>query len=146
MQARRLRLTELYSGADPKHDAVAIKHHQALLRTDHDRVESYAALRSLYGRSGELDKARACDDALIALGQAALDTSKQGEKGIESLFEPSGSHEAIALAPRRETPQKPLGPDDWTALARVDVDPQLSVLFAIVASARIRASRLSCQW
>jgi hypothetical protein len=96
-------------------------------------VESYAALRSLYGRIGELDKARACDDALIALGQAALDTSKQGTRGIESLFEPSNSHDAITIAPRRETPQKPLAPDDWNVLARVDVDPQLSVLFAIVA-------------
>ncbi|MEO8842640.1 MAG: hypothetical protein ABI591_26650, partial [Kofleriaceae bacterium] len=136
LQARRLRLTELYAGADPKHDAVAIKHHQALVRGDHDRVDSYAALRMLYGRTGELDKARACDDALIALGQATLETAKQGERGareIESLFEPSAAHEAIALAPRRESPQKPLAPDDWSALARVDVDPQLSVLFAIVA-------------
>jgi len=70
---------------------------------------------------------------LIALGQAALDTSKQGQRGIESLFEPSSSHDALSIAPRRESPQKPLAPDDWNALARVDVDPQLSVLFAIVA-------------
>jgi tetratricopeptide (TPR) repeat protein len=131
--ARRLRLTELYSGVDSKHDPVAIAHHQALLRHDHLRYESYAALRTLYGRGGELDKARACDDALVAFGQAALDTSKLGQQGIDSLFEPSAKHEPLALAPRRESPQKPLAQDDWQALSRVDVDQQLSVLFAIVA-------------
>ncbi|HEY0250017.1 MAG TPA: tetratricopeptide repeat protein, partial [Kofleriaceae bacterium] len=130
---RRARLVDLYANADPKHDAVAIAHHQALLRNDHSRTESYTALRALYGRSAQLDKARAVDDALLALGQAGLDPTQQGEQGIASLFEPSDKHAAILMAPRRESPQKPLAPDDWNALARVDVDMQLSVLFAIVA-------------
>lgn len=129
--ARRQRLTELYANSDPKHDATAIKHHQALLRGDHKRVDSYTALRQLYGRTGELDRARACDDALVQLGVRADTTS--GKQGIDSLFEPSATQEPIRLAPRRPAPQKPLLPDDWAALARSDVDPQLSVLFAIVA-------------
>lgn len=130
---RRERLVDLYANADAKHDDTAIAHHQALLREDHARIESYTALRGLYGRTGQLDKARAIDDALIALGQTGLDTSKQGDAGIASLFEPSGKHAPILLAPRRESPQRTLSQDDWLALSRVDVDMQLSVLFAIVA-------------
>ncbi|MFT3692750.1 MAG: hypothetical protein QM831_06395 [Kofleriaceae bacterium] len=130
---RRERLVDLYANADAKHDDTAIAHHQALIKDDHARVDSYTQLRTLYGRTGQLDKARAVDDALIALGQTGLDTSKQGEAGINSLFEPSGKHAPILLAPRRESPQRALGQDDWLALSRVDVDMQLSVLFAIVA-------------
>ena len=137
LAARRLRLIELYSGAEPKHDPTAIKHHQALLRGDHKRAESYSALRLLYGRTGELDRARACDDAIGTIGAigaiGAIDHTKLGQEAIDSLFEASHSHEAIRLAPRRAAPTKPLGQDDWTALARSDVDPQLSVLFALVA-------------
>ncbi|MEO8553553.1 MAG: tetratricopeptide repeat protein, partial [Kofleriaceae bacterium] len=132
---RRQRLTELYAGADPKHDATSIKHHQALLRGDHKRTDSYVALRHLYGRIGELDRARACDDALIAMsGQLGVRADgATGAKGIAALFEPSATQQPIRLAPRRPAPQKPLVPDDWVALARSDVDHQLSVLFAIVA-------------
>jgi tetratricopeptide (TPR) repeat protein len=136
-QARRLRLVDLYSGSDTKNDVASINHHQALLRTDHKRIESYSALRMLYGRIGELDRARACDDALVALagvpGAAELDPSKAGKKGIDALFEPSATNEPIRLAPRRDPPAKPLVQEDWLALSRLDVDLQLSVLFAIVA-------------
>ena len=140
--ARRLRLTELYSGGEPRHDPTAIKHHQALLRDDHERVTSYAALRTLYGRIGELDRARACDDALVALGASGNDPAPRGQQGIDSLFEPSVPGAAagpgrqgdpIRLAPRRPPPTRSLVQDDWIALARAEVDPQLSVLFAIVA-------------
>jgi len=134
--ARRQRLVDLYAGSDAKHDATSIAHHQALLRGDHKRIESYTALRMLYGRVRELDRARACDDALIALSDptnpAQLE-SKLGKKGIEALFEPSATNEPIRLAPRREPPTKPLAQEDWLALSRVDVDHQLSVLFAVVA-------------
>ncbi len=133
VHARRLRLAELYSGAGTKHDATAIAHHQALVRHDHKRVESYAVLRALYSRNGALDRARACDDALLALGANTLDPDRSGAKGIEALFEASAGHEPVQLAPRRGAPQQPLGADDWQALARPDVDPQLSLLFAIVA-------------
>ncbi len=134
LAARRVRLTELYSGAEPTHDPTAIKHHQALLRGDHKRAESYSALRLLYGRIGELDRARACDDALGAIGAGAIAIApeKLGRQGIDSLFEDRPG-EAIRLAQRRAAPTKPLVQDDWTALARSDVDPQLSVLFALVA-------------
>ncbi|HET9992508.1 MAG TPA: hypothetical protein VFQ65_28440, partial [Kofleriaceae bacterium] len=140
-QQRRLRLVDLYAGSDTKHDVTSINHHQALLRADHKRIESYTALRMLYGRIGELDRARACDDAVIALpgafagpsGAAHLDLSKTGQKGIDALFEPSATNEPIRLAPRREPPNKPLAQEDWLALSRLDVDVQLSVLFAIVA-------------
>ncbi|MEO6771938.1 MAG: hypothetical protein ABI467_02825 [Kofleriaceae bacterium] len=143
--ARRLRLVDLYAGSDAKHDARAIEHHQMLLRADHKRAESYTALRMLYGRVGELDRARACDDALILLSgllsgllagdssAAQLDASKLGRKGIEALFEPSATTEPIRLAPRRDPPNKPLAQEDWLALSRLDVDPQLSMVFAIVA-------------
>jgi len=130
--ARRQRLVDLYAGSEAKHHATSIKHHQALLRADHKRVESYTALRMLYGRIGEFDRARACDDAVIALAGAQAD-SKPGKKGIEALFEPSATKEPIRLAPRRESPAKPLAQEDWLALSRLDVDLQLSVLFAIVA-------------
>ncbi len=132
LAARRVRLIELYSGAEPTHDRTAIKHHQALLRGDHKRAESYGALRLLFGRTGELDRARACDDALGVLGAGAIEPAKLGQQGIDSLFE-DRQGEAFQLAPRRAAPTKPLVQEDWTALARGDVDPQLSVLFALVA-------------
>ncbi|MEP6862816.1 MAG: tetratricopeptide repeat protein [Deltaproteobacteria bacterium] len=132
--ARRLRLVDLYAGSDTKHDTVSIDHHQALVRADHKRIESYSALRMLYGRIGELDRARACDDAVILLSgtpsSAPVEVSK---KGIDSLFEQSATNDPIRLAPRREPPTKPLAQEDWLALSRLDVDGQLSHLFAIVA-------------
>ncbi|CAN5353401.1 hypothetical protein BH11MYX1_BH11MYX1_17750 [soil metagenome] len=138
LHARRLRLTELYSGAEPKHAPTSINHHQALLHGDHKRVASYIALRLLYSRTGQLDRARACDDALLALDGSANGPARLGQHGLESLFEASSSSserqgEAIRMAPRCAAPIKPLVQEDWTALARADVDPQLSVLFAIVA-------------
>ena len=131
---RRLRLVDLYNGSDTKHDARSIEHHQALLRGDHKRIESYTALRMLYGRIGELDRARACDDAVVALAGASGVAQLEGaKKGIDALFEPSATNEPIRLAPRRDPPSKPLAQEDWLALSRLDVDQQLSVLFAIVA-------------
>ena len=124
---RRVRLTELYAHADPKHDLVTIGHHQALLAHAHQRIESYKALRMLYMRTGQPEKARACDDALEALGVVPI----AGKGGIEALFEPSAVIEIPP--PPREPPSKSFTPDDWLAIARVDVDLQLSVLFAVVA-------------
>ncbi len=124
-----VRLAELYRGSDPKHDEAAIGHHQAILRTDKRRIESYKGLRTLYQRTGQLDKARACDDALGVLGVHAT------EGKLESLFETSASEsDAIGTqTPPRGTPTHPLVVEDWLSLARLDVDLQLSVLFAVVA-------------
>src|SRR6185312_3269029 len=124
---RRIRLADLYDGADPKHDDAAIRQHQAILRVDHKRVESYKALRALYLRAGRRHAARAVDDALATFGVHAPDASK-----LDALFEPSAVIES-PLPALREPPSVPLNNDDWLALARVDVDLQLSVLFALVA-------------
>ncbi|HEY1812819.1 MAG TPA: hypothetical protein VGG74_10765 [Kofleriaceae bacterium] len=124
---RRIRLAELYQGGDAKHDEVAIRHHQAILRVDHKRVDSYKALRALYVRVGRRHAARAVDDALATFGVHAPDASK-----LDALFEPSAVIES-PLPVERESPSVPLRNDDWLALARVDVDLQLSVLFALVA-------------
>src|SRR6185437_11529830 len=113
--------------ADPKHDDAAIRQHQAILRVDHKRVESYKALRALYLRAGRRHAARAVDDALATFGVHAPDASK-----LDALFEPSAVIES-PLPALREPPSVPLNNDDWLALARVDVDLQLSVLFALVA-------------
>ena len=126
---RRIRLTELYAHGDTKHDLVAIGHHQALLAHEHDRIESYKALRTLYMRTGQPEKARACDDALDALGIQPIGGKTDG--GISALFEPSAVIEI--QPPPREPPSKTFTPDDWLAIARVDVDLQLSVLFAVCA-------------
>ncbi|HEY1548804.1 MAG TPA: hypothetical protein VGG28_13335 [Kofleriaceae bacterium] len=123
---RRMRLADLYDGADIKHDDAAIRHHQAILAVDHKRVGSYRALRGLYMRAGRLHAVRAVDDALATFGVQAPDASK-----LDALFEPSAIIETVL--PPREEPTRPLRNDDWLALSRIDVDLQLSVLFAIVA-------------
>jgi hypothetical protein len=123
---RRMRLADLYDGADTKHDEAVIRHHQAILAVDHKRVASYKALRGLYMRAGRLHAVRAADDALATFGVQAPDASK-----LDALFEPSAIIETVL--PPREEPTRPLRNDDWLALSRIDVDLQLSVLFAIVA-------------
>ena len=122
---RRIRLADLYDGSDAKHDEAAIRHHQAILRTDHKRVASYKALRALYLRAGRRHAARAVEDALATFGVNPPDASK-----VDALFEPSAVIESPLPMP--EPPTMPLRNDDWLAVARIDVDLQLSVLFAIV--------------
>jgi tetratricopeptide (TPR) repeat protein len=118
---RRQRLADLYLEADPKHTDAAIAQHHAVLRASKRRVASYEALRVLYRRAGEPERARACSDALDVLGMHLVDDK------IEALFTPGklgGGAGAV----------QPLGNDDWAALGD-GVDPQLSGLFARVAPA-----------
>lgn len=127
---RRQRLADLYMGA-PAHDHDAIAQHQAVLRANKRRLESYKALRALYGRTGQPEKARAVAEAIAALGGAG--EGKLDER-LESLFGgPTG--EPPAPAPAREARARALGNEDWLALSRIDVDVQLSALFALVAPA-----------
>lgn len=120
---RRQRLADLYLEADPKHAAAAIVHHQAVLRGNKRRVASYEALRALYRRTHQPEKARAVDDALDIIGMHIVDDK------LDALFVPGAGPAAAGGA------REPLGNDDWAALARDGVDLQLSALLALVAPA-----------
>jgi len=120
---RRQRLADLYLDADPKHAAAAIVQHQAVLRGNKRRVASYEALRALYRRTGQAEKARACDDALDVIGMHIVDDK------LDALFRPGTGGDPAGGA------SQPLGNDDWTALGSEGVDPQLSALFALVVPA-----------
>ena len=130
---RRQRLADLYVDADPSHDADAIAQHQAVLRESKQRVESYVALAALYARGGQRDRARACEDALAVLGARGVDDTPRIAGQIDELFDPAAKIDAPS-APRA-TRTRPLANEDWLALARLDVDLQLSALFAAVAPA-----------
>jgi tetratricopeptide (TPR) repeat protein len=125
-QARRVRLADLYD-ADPRYDHKAIALHQAVLRGDKKRSESYKALHVLYDRTGQSEKARAVDDAVAVLD--AMDV-KVIEDGISALFH--GERSEKTSRPLR---QRTLANEDWLVLSRIDVDLQLSALFALVAPA-----------
>ncbi|HEU4729590.1 MAG TPA: tetratricopeptide repeat protein [Kofleriaceae bacterium] len=120
---RRQQLADLYLEADPRHAADAIAMHQAVLRANKRRLASYQALRVLYRRTGQLEKARACSDALDILGLHVVDDK------LDALFKPGALAEPPAGA------SAPLGNDDWIALGGEGVDLQLSALFALVAPA-----------
>jgi len=120
---RRQRLADLYVGSDPKHYATAVLHHQEVLRRDKQRLASYEALRTLYKRTDQLEKARACDEAIAILGKRLVDAK------IEALF-------TRAMTDRGERAAgRVLSNADWHTLAMHDVDPLLSSLFALVAPA-----------
>jgi tetratricopeptide (TPR) repeat protein len=125
---RRRRMADLYE-ADPRYDEKAIPQHQAVLRGEKKRIESYKALRTLYERTGQRDKARACDEAANVL--ETLDI-KIIEDGIKSLFERAPGRPGESTRPVR---QRLLANEDWLALSRLDVDQQISGLFALVAPA-----------
>ncbi|MBA3454658.1 MAG: tetratricopeptide repeat protein [Deltaproteobacteria bacterium] len=122
--ARRQRLADLYFG-NPAQDAKAITAHQAVLRGDRRRIESYKALRDLYLRTKQPEKARACD--------LAIELVDSVEEKIDKLFEPSRSLEMPVAATAEHKPRAPLTNEDFVALSRLDVDLGLSTLFAIVA-------------
>jgi tetratricopeptide (TPR) repeat protein len=125
---RRQRLADLYMGA-PAHDHDAIAQHQAVLRANKRRMESYKALRALYGRTLQPEKARAVSEAIATLSGAA--EPKLAER-IDSLFGgPTGEHSL----PGQPSHVRALSNEDWLALSRIDVDIQLSALFALVAPA-----------
>src|SRR5262249_3746495 len=54
---RRKRLADLYA-LDAKHDAKAIAQHHTILRTNKRQLESYKALRILYDRTRQPERAR----------------------------------------------------------------------------------------
>ena len=125
---RRQRLADLYMGS-PAHDLDAIAQHQAVLRMNKRRMESYKALRALYGRTLQPEKARAVSEAIAVLSGAA--EPKLADR-IDSLF---GGPTGEIAAPGREPHTRALSNEDWLALSRIDVDVQLSALFALVAPA-----------
>ena len=132
--ARRERLADLYLDADPSHDADAIAQHQLVLRARKRRLESYRALEALYRRGGQRDKASACAAARALLDPTVI------ESNIEALFDPDRDPAAEAGAPAASAPGarpalRPLGNDDWARLSSLDVDRELSALFALVAPA-----------
>jgi tetratricopeptide (TPR) repeat protein len=108
---RRRRLADLYA-SDSKHDVKAIAQHQAILKTNKRHLESYKALRMLYERIRQPERARACQEALDVIGESRKTTDTP--------------------APR-DTPLRTLGNEDWLTLTKLDVDVQLSALFAVVA-------------
>ncbi|HEX2686005.1 MAG TPA: tetratricopeptide repeat protein [Kofleriaceae bacterium] len=120
---RRLRLADLYLDAGPKHAAGAIVQHQAVLRASKRRMASYEALRVLYRRTNQPEKARACDEAIEILGMHLVDDK------LDGLRKPSPPSGALVRA------EQPLSNDDWAALGNEGVDLQLSALFALVAPA-----------
>ena len=127
---RKQRVADLYLDSDPKHAATTIALHHAVLKQNKRRGTSYQALRTLYQRTGEPDKARALDAAIGQLNDRVL------EHKLDSLFgsfdEPAAT---AAEEDNRDRKLSPLTNEDWIALARVDVDLQLSALFALVAPA-----------
>jgi tetratricopeptide (TPR) repeat protein len=106
---RRKRLADLYA-QDATHDGKAIAQHQAILRVDKRHLDSYKALRMLYERGRQPERARACQEALEVIS--------------ETRKEPG---------PPRDAPLRTLGNEDWLALTKLDVDLQLAALFAVVA-------------
>jgi tetratricopeptide (TPR) repeat protein len=108
--SRRKRLADLYT-SDTKHDAKAIAQHHAILRDNKRQLDSYKALRSLYERIRQPERARACQEALDV---------------ISEIKKPSDP------APR-DVPLRTLANEDWLVLTKLDVDLQLSALFAVVA-------------
>jgi tetratricopeptide (TPR) repeat protein len=127
-QQRRRRLADLYD-ADPRYDDRAIVQHQIVLRGEKKRLESYKALRTLYQRTGQAEKSRACDDAIDVI--EGLDV-KIVEDGIKNLFDGAPKRPGDGTRPVR---QRLLANEDWLALSRIDVDLHLSALFALVAPA-----------
>jgi tetratricopeptide (TPR) repeat protein len=120
---RRQRMADLYFGS-PAHDANAIVQHQAILRGDKRRKSSYTALRTLYQRTQQAEKARACDDAVEVLRALLAD------EPIETLFRSPERAKGKAADPRIKTP---LANEDYLALSKLDVDSSISALFALVA-------------
>jgi tetratricopeptide (TPR) repeat protein len=127
--ARRERLADL-AATDPARASDAIAHHQAVLRSRKDRVASYRALAALYAAAGQPQRARAAREALAVLvervGPAPADG---GASDVASLFAGPLDGAGAPPAPRA------LREQDWIALSHLDVDLQLSALFALVAPA-----------
>jgi tetratricopeptide (TPR) repeat protein len=109
---RRRRLADLYA-SDSKHDIKAIAQHQAILKTNKRHLDSYKALRMLYERIRQPERARACQEALEVISET--------RKAVDGT------------ATRESPPLRTLANEDWLLLTKLDVDLQLSALFAVVA-------------
>ncbi|MBA3500723.1 MAG: hypothetical protein H0T65_10135, partial [Deltaproteobacteria bacterium] len=103
---RHVRLAEIYQQANNL--ASAIVQHQGILKYDKRRIASYEALRVLYSRTKQAEKASACADALTAFGEHPI------KDRILALF----SQQNIESS----KPTRTLSNDDWMTLSRIDVD------------------------
>ena len=108
---RRKRLADLYA-SDTKHDVKAITQHHAILRANKRQLDSYKALRTLYERIRQPERSRACQDALDVISE---------------------TRSAASGAAPKEVQLRTLANEDWLVLTKLDVDLQLSALFAVVA-------------
>ena len=117
---RHIRLAEIYQQTNNL--AAAIVQHQGILKYEKRRIASFEALRVLYSRTKQPEKANACADALTVFGEHPI------KDRILALFGQGAQSQA---AP----PVRALANDDWSALSRMDVDFQLSALFAVVGPA-----------
>ena len=131
---RRERLADLYVETST-HDTDALALHQAILRDDKRRIASYQALHSLYQRTTQPEKARACEAALAVLATYSGTLGVATPEKIRELFEGDAAPRPDPVAPASESRKPVLGNEDWTVLSRLDVDVQLSGLFALVAPA-----------
>ncbi len=125
---RTQRVADLYLDSDPKHAEKTIALHHAVLRQNKKRVTSYQALRTLYQRTNWHVKALALDEAISQLSEHVV------EDKVEALFAPATAGRAAA-SPKEDRKLAPLANEDWLALAKLDVDLQLSALFALVGPA-----------
>jgi len=116
---RHIRLAEIYQQTNNLTGAIA--QHQGILRFEKRRTASYEALRVLYSRTKQAEKASACADALTAFGEHPI------KDRILALFSQPTTESS--------KPTRTLTNDDWLTLSRIDVDFQLSHLFALVAPA-----------
>jgi len=118
-QDRRQRLADMYFG-NTKYDQKAIAQHQAVLRGDKRRIESYKALHDLYARTKQSEKARAVEEALELVGDAS--------DKLDKLF--AGASQSLTAA---QVKRQPLTNEDFQAISRIDADLALTALFAVVA-------------
>ncbi len=144
---RRRRLADLYvEGGAATHAASALVQHHAVLREDHRRDASYDALRILYERLEQPDRATAVAEAAAVIRRLPASepvravvpdkveaTNRASAAKIAALFDPSRNTGAEPTPARGLA--RPLLPEDWGALSRIDVDSGVSALFALVAPA-----------
>ena len=115
---RRHQLADLETEAGAFDDAIA--QHQWIVRASKRRVSSYEALRTLYRRTGQPEKAQACDEALAIIGVRAVADRAPLRTGAPIIFADD---------------VHPLDGDDWQSLSRTEVDRLLSVAFSLAGPA-----------
>jgi tetratricopeptide (TPR) repeat protein len=115
---RRQRLAKLYVELGPEYHERAIEQHQKLLHDNGRRVASYHALRGLYRLTGQIEKERACADALSIIGMRSVDQPAASPPEAAAPFEADGP------AVDRKV---------WTLLSNGSVDRTLSLLFSIAS-------------